>query len=83
MNRCSEEISATLKTENQNVSNLCDILKRMMCKNIQDSRAMVFVKARATCVALAAFLKKDFKELGIDLHYLYGKENRGGEDGKI
>ena len=54
-----------------------------MRQNIQDSRAIVFVKARATCIALAAFLKKDFKGLGIDVQVLYGKENRGGEDGKI
>ena len=78
-----KKLALHCKTENQNVRYLCDILKRMMRKNIQASRAIVFVKARATCIALAAFLKKDFKGLGIDVQCLYGKENGGGEDGKI
>ncbi|XP_060601139.1 antiviral innate immune response receptor RIG-I-like isoform X1 [Ruditapes philippinarum] len=46
-----------------------------------DSRAMVFVKARATCRSLAAFLDRDLQSSGVKASPLYGKENRGGDDG--
>ncbi|XP_053406954.1 antiviral innate immune response receptor RIG-I-like isoform X2 [Mercenaria mercenaria] len=68
-------------TENPNVRILSDTLRKMLEEKGDASRAMVFVKARATCRSLATFLDKDLKNSGISASPLYGKENRGGDDG--
>jgi ERCC4-related helicase len=68
-------------TENPNVRILSDTLRKMLDDKGDDSRAMVFVKARATCRSLAAFLDRDLQSSGVKASPLYGKENRGGDDG--
>ena len=68
--------------ENPNVRLLSDTLKKMLEENGEDSRAMVFVKQRATCKRLAEFLDKDLAVIGTKVRPLYGKENRDDEEGK-
>ncbi|KAL4219703.1 Caspase recruitment domain [Mactra antiquata] len=69
-------------TENPNVRTLCDTLKKALDSKGEDSRALVFVKARATCKAVAEFLDKDIgKNGGYRTSPLYGKEDRGGDEG--
>ncbi|KAL4232265.1 Caspase recruitment domain [Mactra antiquata] len=67
--------------ENPNVRTLSNTLRKMLESKGDDSRALVFVKARATCRALAEFLDKDLGQQGYRTSPLYGKENRGGDDG--
>ena len=67
--------------ENPNVRILSDTLKQMLTDKGEDSRAMVFVKARATCKSLAAFLNTDLRDIDVKTSPLYGKENRGSDDG--
>lgn len=68
-------------TENPNVRILSNTLRKMLDDKGEDSRAMVFVKARATCRSLAQFLDKDLQECGVRASPLWGKDNRGGDDG--
>ena len=70
-------------TENPNVRILSDTLRKMLVEKGEESRAMVFVKARATCRSLAAFLDRDLQTDGVRASPLYGKENRGGDDGNM
>lgn len=69
--------------ENPNVRILSNTLKKMLEEKGDDSRAMVFVKARATCKSLAAFLDRDLGNIGVRASPLWGKDNRGGDDGKF
>ncbi|XP_060585676.1 antiviral innate immune response receptor RIG-I-like [Ruditapes philippinarum] len=68
-------------TDNPNMRILSDTLRKMMIEKGDDSRAMVFVKTRATCRSLAEFLDRDLQSSGVKASPLYGKENRGGDDG--
>ena len=65
--------------ENPNVRNLSKVLSDMLTVGGDESRAMVFVKARATCKALAEFLNEDLEE--VEVRPLFGKDNRGNEEG--
>ncbi|KAH3708151.1 hypothetical protein DPMN_067590 [Dreissena polymorpha] len=53
----------------------------MLQEKGDDSRAIVFVKARATCQALAAFLDKDLQAFGIRARPLFGKQSKGADEG--
>ena len=55
-------------------------LRDMLKNGGDDSRAMVFVKARATCKALAKFLAGDLKDI-VKTSALYGKDQRGHDEG--
>ncbi|KAH3710610.1 hypothetical protein DPMN_070099 [Dreissena polymorpha] len=63
--------------DNPNVSTLCAQLRQMLLEKGEDSRAMVFVQARATCKALAEVLDLEFKTVRINAHYLFGQDTRG------
>ena len=65
--------------ENPNVRLLSDTLRNMLEENGDESRAMVFVKQRATCKRLAEFLDEDLAD--IKVRPLYGKENTEDEEG--
>ena len=67
--------------ENPNVRLLSNTLRKMMEEKGEDSRAMVFVKARATCKSLAKFLDSDLAGFGTKVAPLFGKENRDDEEG--
>ncbi|XP_052772305.1 antiviral innate immune response receptor RIG-I-like isoform X2 [Mya arenaria] len=56
--------------DNPNVEVICDQLTKTFQEKGPDSRAMVFVKARATCIALADNLNN---RLDYKAHSLYGK----------
>ena len=68
--------------ENPNVRLLADTLRNMMQEKAEESRAMVFVKSRATCKSLSKFLDTDLHNIGVKAAALYGKENRDDEEGK-
>ena len=69
-------------TENPNVRLLSDTLRKMMEEKGEESRAMIFVKSRATCKSLSRFLDTDLGNTGVKTAALYGKENREDEEGK-
>ncbi|XP_053375268.1 antiviral innate immune response receptor RIG-I-like isoform X2 [Mercenaria mercenaria] len=68
-------------TENPNVRILSKTLRTMFAEKGAESRAMIFVKTRATCRALATYLDEDLQENGIKVSPLYGKEDRAGDEG--
>ena len=68
-------------TENPNVRLLANTLRNMMREKVEESRAMVFVKSRATCKSLSRFLDTDLADIGVRAAALYGKENRDDEEG--
>lgn len=70
------------EVENPNVRLLSDTLRKMMSEKGEDSRALVFVKTRATCISLSRFLGSDLASTGVKVAPLYGKENREDEEGK-
>ena len=67
--------------ENPNVRLLSDTLRNMLEEKGDESRAMVFVKQRATCKRLAEFLDENLAD--IKVRALYGKENTEDEEGTI
>ncbi|XP_052772055.1 antiviral innate immune response receptor RIG-I-like isoform X2 [Mya arenaria] len=68
-------------TENPNVKIVSDQLRQMIQEKGDDSRAIVFVKARATCRALAEYIDRDLREIGVRAHSLYGQQTRGADEG--
>ncbi|XP_053375270.1 antiviral innate immune response receptor RIG-I-like [Mercenaria mercenaria] len=68
-------------TENPNVQILSRTLSTMFAEKGAESRAMIFVKTRATCRSLAAYLDEDLQKNGIKVSPLYGKEDRAGDEG--
>jgi len=70
------------QNENPNVRKVCTILTQMMKDKGVDSRAIVFVKARETCRALATFLDKELTNTGVRASPLYGKNKLAGDEGK-
>ena len=69
--------------ENPNVRTLSAQLRQMLSEKGDDSRAMVFVQARATCKALAEVLDLEFKDVRINVHYLFGQDTRGSITGTL
>ncbi|XP_053407031.1 antiviral innate immune response receptor RIG-I-like isoform X2 [Mercenaria mercenaria] len=69
------------KNENPNVHIMSSILRKHFAGVDKDSRAMVFVQARATCKALASLLNQEFSDIDIRASPLFGKENRGSDMG--
>ncbi|XP_052770410.1 antiviral innate immune response receptor RIG-I-like [Mya arenaria] len=67
--------------ENPNVKIVSGQLRQMIREKGDDSRAIVFVKARATCRALAEYIDNDLREIGVRAHPLYGQQTRGLDEG--
>lgn len=72
----------TRENENPNVRKICDLLQRMIQQKGDNSRAIVFVKARETSRALASFLDKELQQIGIRVKELYGKNQLAGDEGR-
>ncbi|WAR20813.1 IFIH1-like protein [Mya arenaria] len=68
-------------TENPNVKIVSNQLRQMIEEKGDDSRAIVFVKARATCRALAEYINRDLENIGVSAHPLYGQQTRGADEG--
>jgi len=68
--------------ENLNIRIVSNHLRKSIQEKGEDSRAIVFVKARATCRALAAFIDNDLKAIGVRASPLYGQQTRGADEGK-
>ncbi|XP_053375266.1 antiviral innate immune response receptor RIG-I-like isoform X2 [Mercenaria mercenaria] len=77
-----KKLKAEIKwTDNPNVQILSKTLCTMFAEKGAESRAMIFVKTRATCRSLAAYLDEDLQKNGIKASPLYGKEDRAGDEG--
>lgn len=84
---CISEVQRDLhkvakENENPNVRKICDLLQRMIQQKGDNSRAIVFVKARETSRALASFLNKELQQIGIRVNELYGKNQFAGDEGR-
>ncbi|WAR20832.1 DDX58-like protein [Mya arenaria] len=71
-------ISRDVDAANPNVGIICDQLTKIFKEKGPDSRAMVFVQARATCIALADILNN---RLAYKARCLYGKLHIGSMKG--
>ncbi|KAK3594740.1 hypothetical protein CHS0354_014166 [Potamilus streckersoni] len=79
LNRCHRN-----NAHNPNLVKMRDTLEEMLLAEIKERkspRALVFVKTRATCLALARFMGKEMAKKGIKVHYLTGKSAKEGDDG--
>ncbi|KAL3863245.1 hypothetical protein ACJMK2_005010 [Sinanodonta woodiana] len=81
-----QDLNKCLKynAQNPNLVKMKDTLEEMLLVEIKERkspRALVFVKTRATCLALAKFLGKEMGKKGIKVHYLTGKSAKEGDDG--
>ncbi|XP_060584942.1 antiviral innate immune response receptor RIG-I-like isoform X2 [Ruditapes philippinarum] len=72
-----------VESDNPNVHVLSNILSNLFAGKEADanSRAMVFVHARATCRALADFLNEELESIYVKASPLTGKETRGIDKG--
>ncbi|WAR20812.1 hypothetical protein MAR_014786 [Mya arenaria] len=70
------------ETENPNVKIVSDQLRQMIQEQKDDPRAIVFVKARATCRALAEYIDRDLRDMGVRASPLHGQQTRGADQGR-
>ncbi|XP_052286216.1 antiviral innate immune response receptor RIG-I-like isoform X1 [Dreissena polymorpha] len=75
------KLNTDKEAHNPNVHTISKQLQDMLKEKGDDSRAIVFVKARATCRALAAFLDADLQDFGLRARPLFGKQTKGAEEG--
>ncbi|KAH3816686.1 hypothetical protein DPMN_118207 [Dreissena polymorpha] len=66
---------------NPNVQKVSELLQKMILEKGDDSRAIVFVKARATCRALAKYLDENLQKIGVKASRLYGQQTKGADEG--
>ncbi|WAR20791.1 IFIH1-like protein [Mya arenaria] len=69
------------ETENPNAKIVSDQLRQMIQEQEDDPRAIVFVKARATCRALAEYIDRDLRDMGVRASPLHGQQTRGADQG--
>ncbi|KAH3816690.1 antiviral innate immune response receptor RIG-I-like [Dreissena polymorpha] len=66
---------------NPNVQTVSERLQTMILEKGDASRAIVFVKARASCHALAQFLETDLRRIGARVSPFYGQQTKLADEG--
>lgn len=70
-----------VNVENPNVQAISKLLTNFFEKDDEDSRAMIFVEARATSRALAECLNEDLEKIFVKASPFLGKGKRGSDEG--